>query len=389
MCVACCRREPPLPADPPPHPHFPQLSRILWIFSHEGGVSRGVETAVADHLLAVQMHGYTPAQKAGIVRHSLLAETAAAAAAGLGLSDEMETRIDINDAALSALVWHHSPEAGVHLLQRALLRLCRAKAVQAVEEESGVPIVITEADVAAVLGFYHTEVHADAFPTRREHGDLPVGTVSTVSYVEGAGGGVDFCEAVLLPRREGEPRLLHTGGVPGGGTIADSVDVALSVVLASLRGTEAGCAVLEKGQVHVHWSAGPCDGSSAGVCAGLAIASLAAGVPVRRATTLTGELTLSGRVLAVGQLHDKLAAAQRHGYELMLLPEGNRAEFDALPDALRSGSVSVAFVSCFAEVHDIMLGRGRELSVAELADEGLLPQPGYASRSRSSPLSLS
>lgn len=363
------------------------LTQAIWVFTYERPVSAGVEQVIGEHLMSVPMPGLVASEKLDVVAHSLLREVTAAAGAADG-------SVRFSDDALAELLNRVAVEPGVSALRRALRLLVRHVVADG-HASSREPFTVTPQVVRTVLGAHYVETHSDAFPSAAPSAPrmLPVGTVGSVSYQEHSGGGVDFCEVMALPRgiRSGSGAssggdgaaggMLMQTGVVRGGTIVDSAEVALSHAISFCSSRFPENDFFSRVTLHLHWSDGPCDGSSAGVVAAAAFLSAALDTPIRHSTTLTGELTLTGRVLAIGQLHDKVAAAQRAQYELMILPEGNRAEYEALPNAVKNGGMDVAFVSSYAEVHELLLGSGRDMTVAQMREAGMLrhDRVGYAS----------
>jgi ATP-dependent Lon protease len=153
------------------------------------------------------------------------------------------------------------------------------------------------------------------------------------------GGDVLFVEATFVP--SAEERLILTGML--GDVMRESAQAALSFVRSNARELGIGPAVFEHRTVHQHVPAGaiPKDGPSAGVAMVVALASLAAGRPVRSDVAMTGEITLRGAILPVGGIREKVLAAHRAGIRRVLLPHRNEADLEDVPTELRD---EIAFV---------------------------------------------
>jgi ATP-dependent Lon protease len=251
--------------------------------------------------------------------------------------------LDISDSVTSLIIEGYTREAGVRSLERALAALCRAVAVRVAEGDVGVgaPLVATPELVTAALGpprFGGNELSDQA--------QTP-GVVAGLVWTE-AGGLVQHVEASALTPQPGVPGRLQLTGTLGD-VIKESAQIAYSWVRSranALRlrvdpaGEEddesgkpplKGAALLAARDVHVHLPQGavPKDGPSAGITLATALCSLFSGVPPRADTAMTGELTLSGLVLPVGGIRDKLMAAQRARLTRVLIPARNMPDVAA------------------------------------------------------------
>jgi ATP-dependent Lon protease len=153
--------------------------------------------------------------------------------------------------------------------------------------------------------------------------------------VTGSGGDVLFVEAALADPETGDSRLTLTGQL--GDVMKESAQIALSYVRSYGAGLPLDVGVLRDRGVHVHVPAGavPKDGPSAGVTIVTALASLLSGRPVRADVAMTGEVSLTGRVLPIGGVKQKLLAAHRAGLTTILLPARNGPDLDDVPSAVR------------------------------------------------------
>jgi ATP-dependent Lon protease len=170
--------------------------------------------------------------------------------------------------------------------------------------------------------------------------------VATGLAVTGAGGDVLFIEAALL---DGEPGLTLTGQL--GDVMKESAQIALSHLRANAAALDMPVAALADHRLHVHVPAGavPKDGPSAGVTMTTAIASLLSGRPVRPEVGMTGEVSLTGRVLPIGGVKQKLLAAHRAGLTEVILPRRNEPDLDDVPAAVRE-AVTIHLVDRVEEV---------------------------------------
>jgi ATP-dependent Lon protease len=244
---------------------------------------------------------------------------AAAAAARIGLQ---AGQLEVTDAALRGLVRRYTREAGVRQLERVLASLCHKVAAR-VAADAGLQVRVEDADLRGLLGperFFDEDLRARLQP----------GVAPGLAWTE-AGGTVLYVESVLLLQSR---ELLLTGQL--GDVMRESARAALSWLRAHAAELGLETKVLNQG-VHVHVPAGatPKDGPSAGVAMATALASLYAGIPARGDVAMTGEITLTGLVLPVGGICEKLLAAHRAGMREVIIPARNGQELTEVPANVR------------------------------------------------------
>jgi ATP-dependent Lon protease len=225
---------------------------------------------------------------------------------------------------LHRIVGNYTREAGVRTLEHELGRLVRKVATRIVAGDTTAPVNVDDDDVAGYLGrarFWHEAAERTAVPG-----------VATGLAVTGAGGDVLFVEATTM---DGDPGLTLTGQL--GDVMSESARIALSYVRAHHDELGVPASALERRHLHVHVPAGavPKDGPSAGVTMTTALVSLLTGRPVRSSVGMTGEVTLSGRVLPIGGVKQKVLAAHRAGLTEVVLPERNGPDLDDVPELVR------------------------------------------------------
>jgi len=292
------------------------LSDVLFIAT--ANVLDTVPGPLLDRLEIIRVDGYTEDEKVTIARDHLLLRQVQ----GNGLHGD---EVAVTDAALRAVVSGYTREAGVRELERQLGKSLRKVAVR-IAGGAGTPITVDEADLADLLG--RQRFHAEDLADR-----VSIPGVATGLAVTGAGGDVLFVEATSM---DGEQGLHVTGQL--GDVMKESAQIALSWVR-SHRDDESvhvDADALDR-RFHVHFPAGavPKDGPSAGITMTTALVSLLTGRPVRREVGMTGELTLSGRVLPIGGVKQKVLAAHRAGLTEVILPARNGPDLDDLPDEVR------------------------------------------------------
>jgi ATP-dependent Lon protease len=264
----------------------------------------------------IRLSGYTEEEKLGIAKRYLVPKQLEAH----GLSSEQAR---FTDNALRLVIREYTREAGVRNLDRELAALCRKSAAE-IAGGKRKRVRIDERRVRSWLGRprFSGEI-------RRRTSDPGVATGLAVTPV---GGDVLYIEATAMP---GEGRLIVTGQL--GEVMRESAQAALSWVRshASDLGLEADW--FEGKDVHIHVPAGavPKDGPSAGIALATALASLALNRPVSEEVAMTGEITLTGQVLPVGGVREKVLAAQRAGVTTVVLPKENEGDLDDLPREVR------------------------------------------------------
>ncbi|MEO6317754.1 MAG: endopeptidase La [Acidimicrobiales bacterium] len=309
------------------------LSDVLFIAT--ANVLETVPGPLLDRLEIIHVDGYTEDEKVTIARDHLLLRQVQSN--GLH-ADE----VTVTDAALRAVVAGYTREAGVRELERQLGKALRKVAVR-VAAGTDTPVAVDEPELRDLLG--RARFHAEDLADR-----LSVPGVATGLAVTGAGGDVLFVEATSM---DGEPGLLVTGQL--GDVMQESAQIALSWVRSHRDDVAVGADALAK-RFHVHFPAGaiPKDGPSAGITMTTALVSLLTGRPVRREVGMTGEVTLSGRVLPIGGVKQKMLAAHRAGLTEVILPARNGPDLDDLPDEVRR-AMTVHLVEDVSQVLDLAL----------------------------------
>jgi ATP-dependent Lon protease len=318
------------------------------VFLATANVVEAIPGPLLDRMELVRLDGYTEDEKVVIARDHLLPRQLDRA----GLAGEEAV---FGEDALRALAGEYTREAGVRDLERSIARVLRKVTAKAALGEAELPVRVGAAELRGYLGRpRHT-------PESAERTSAP--GVATGLAVTGAGGDVLFVEASLADKETGSTGVTLTGQL--GEVMKESAQIALSYLRS--HGPALGFPVGSLGErgVHVHVPAGavPKDGPSAGVTMTTALASLLTGRPVRPDVAMTGEVSLTGRVLPIGGVKQKLLAAHRAGITTVLLPSRNEADLDDVPDAVRS-ALTVHLVGDVRDVLDIALTAADEVAAA-------------------------
>jgi len=254
-----------------------------------------------------------------------------------------EDEVSVSDEVLEAVISEYTREAGVRQLERELGKVLRKTATNIASETVEAPVAVDIAVVRDALGrqrFFREAAERTAVPG-----------VATGLAVTGVGGDVLFVEATSIP---GGEKLVLTGQL--GDVMKESAQIALSYLRSHGAELELDVGVLKDRGVHVHVPAGavPKDGPSAGVTMTTALASLLSGRLVRSDVAMTGEVSLTGRVLPIGGVKQKLLAAHRAGITTVLIPKRNEPDLEDVPEGVRE-QLEIHPVSDVREVLELAL----------------------------------
>ncbi len=291
------------------------LSQVMFVTTAN---SLNMPQPLLDRMEIIRIPGYTEDEKVEIAKRHLLPKLAK----DHGLK---EGEWVVPDEAIRGLIRYYTREAGVRSLERELGNLAR-KAVRDMAKEKLTSVTIDEPRLekyAGVRKFRYGETDEED----------QVGIVTGLAWTE-FGGDILTIEAVKMP---GKGRMSITGNLKE--VMKESISAANSYVRA--RSTRFGIVptVFDKTDVHVHVPEGatPKDGPSAGVAMAVAMVSVLTGVPIRKDVAMTGEITLRGRVLAIGGLKEKLLAALRSGVKTVLIPSENEKDLADVPENVKAG----------------------------------------------------
>jgi ATP-dependent Lon protease len=309
------------------------------VFLATANVIDSIPAPLLDRMELIRLDGYTEQEKVVIGRDFLLPRQLERA--GLTTDD-----VTIDDDALRRLAGEYSHEAGVRELERLIARILRKVAAKsALDGDTG----RVEIDAAGLTTYVGRPRHT---PESAERTALP--GVATGLAVTGAGGDVLFVEASLADATSGSGGVTITGQL--GDVMKESAQIALAFLRANGASLDLPVGELKDRAVHLHVPAGavPKDGPSAGVTMTTALASLLSGRPVRSEVAMTGEVSLTGRVLPIGGVKQKLLAAHRAGITTVLIPARNEPDLDDVPETVRE-ALTVHTVSDVREVLSIAL----------------------------------
>jgi ATP-dependent Lon protease len=303
------------------------LSQVMFVTTAN---SLNMPQPLLDRMEIIRIPGYTEDEKVEIAKRHVLPKQ---------MKDHglKESEFVVPEKAIRDLIRYYTREAGVRSLERELGALAR-KTVRDLAREKVSTITIDDERLAKYAGV-----------KKYRYGETDevdqVGIVTGLAWTE-FGGDILTIEAVKMP---GKGRMTVTGNLKD--VMKESISAANSYVRS--RAVQFGIKppVFEKTDVHVHVPDGatPKDGPSAGSAMALAIVSVLTGVPIRKDIAMTGEITLRGRVTAIGGLKEKLLAALRSGVKTVLIPQENEKDLAEVPQSVKDGLEIIA-VSTFDEV---------------------------------------
>jgi ATP-dependent Lon protease len=291
------------------------------VFLATANVLEAIPGPLLDRMELVQLDGYTEDEKVLIAKDHLLPRQLSKAGLDAG-------EVSVDDGALRLIAAEYTREAGVRSLERSIARVLRKVAAKVATGDATLPVGVGVTDLKDYLGrprfTPETSLAADNRRTA-----LP--GVATGLAVTGAGGDVLYIEASLADPETGSTGVTLTGQL--GDVMKESAQIALSYLRSHGAELELPVGDLKDRGVHVHVPAGavPKDGPSAGVTMTTALASLLSGRPVRPDVAMTGEVSLTGRVLPIGGVKQKLLAAHRSGISTVLIPQRNEPDLDDVP----------------------------------------------------------
>ena len=327
------------------------LSEVMFVATSN---SLNIPGPLLDRMEVIRIPGYTEDEKLNIAMRYLVPKQIKAA----GLKPE---ELEIDGAAIQDIVRYYTRESGVRSLEREIAKICRKvvkeialagpaglpkpKAVKGKKAKKGALVLVDGSNVDKYLGVRR-------FDFGRAEEENEIGLVTGLAWTE-VGGDLLQIESTLVP---GKGQLILTGQL--GNVMKESASAALSVVRSRAVQFGIDAAFLQKQDVHVHVPDGatPKDGPSAGAAMVTSLVSILTKVPVRADVAMTGEITLRGRVTAIGGLKEKLLAALRGGIRTVIIPEENRKDLADIP-ANVTRDIDIIPVKYIEQVLDLALER--------------------------------
>lgn len=311
------------------------LSNVMFIGTCN--VLDTIPSALRDRMEVIQLPGYTEEEKFHIARRHLIPKQVDEN----GLKKE---QIEFAEDGVKTVISQYTREAGLRNLERSIATLCRKTAKRVAEGEGG-PTLINHDLVAKMLG-------PAPFIREDEQENDEVGIATGLAYTS-VGGEILFVEVTTA---KGKGGIILTGQL--GEVMKESAQAALGLIRWRAKDFGIDEDIFSKLDIHVHFPQGaiPKDGPSAGITMAAAMISRLTGIPVRKDIAMTGEITLTGRVLPIGGLRDKALAAMRHGIKNIIIPDKNKKDLEDIPEEFRS-QLHFTLVKTIDEVLEVVLAQ--------------------------------
>src|SRR5205085_8114327 len=312
------------------------LSQVFFVAT--ANVLHTIPPALQDRMEVLRLHGYTELEKIEIAKQCLVRKQRLAT----GLS---ETNLMFADGAITEIIRSYTREAGVRNLEREIGNVCRKVARRVVKQGLEYAITVTAENISDFLG-------GAKFRDTLAHEKSEVGLVTGLAWTE-VGGSILSTEVTIV---DGKGKLTLTGKL--GDVMQESAQAAMSYIRSRTHRLGLPRDFYRNIDIHIHVPEGaiPKDGPSAGITMATAIASALSKIAVRRDIAMTGEITLRGKVLAIGGLKEKLLAALRAGITEAIIPKENEKDLPEVPENIR-GHMKIHLVENMDQVLKIALER--------------------------------
>ena len=308
-----------------------------------------VPRPLLDRMEVIELNSYTDEEKLMIAKNHLLPKQ-------MKKHGIKKTQLRVTDDAIREIISCYTRESGVRKLERRFAEICRKAAMAILEQENPKRITVTGSNLETYLGI------RKYLPDRLPGSDL-VGLVTGLAWTSVGGETLEVEVNVM----DGSGKLELTGNL--GDVMKESAHAALSYIRANALKLGIPADFYKTKDIHVHFPEGavPKDGPSAGVTVCTALVSALTGVTVRRDVAMTGEISLRGRVMAIGGLKEKTMAALRHGISTVIIPKDNERDLEEIDQTVRR-ALNFVVASHIDTVLDAALNRRSEISATILSD---------------------
>ncbi|MFW5887830.1 MAG: endopeptidase La, partial [Bacteriovoracia bacterium] len=322
------------------------LSEILFICT--ANQLETIPGPLKDRMEIIHLAGYILDEKIHIARRHLMPKLLKQH----GLKGE---QVQLSDAVLKEVIDGHAREAGVRSLEKLLSKIMRKGTKKMLEEDLN-KIVVTKQNLNDFIG-------KKTFREEDVYTSLPPGVATGLAYTP-LGGATLYIETSKVMSKSGGYK--QTGQL--GKVMVESCDIAYTFIR-SLLHTEEFKNFFEENFIHIHVPAGatPKDGPSAGITIAAALYSLATDLPLKKNLAMTGELSLTGKIMPIGGIKEKTIAAKRAGICNLIFPEANREDFDDLDESIKEG-IRPYFVGEFDQVLKVCFQESVGHKIRKLAD---------------------
>lgn len=308
-----------------------------------------VPRPLLDRMEIIELNSYTDEEKLMIAKNHLLPKQ-------MKKHGLKKTQLRVTDDAIREIISCYTRESGVRKLERHFASICRKTAMTILEQEAPKRITVTGSNLEKYLGI--RKYLPDRLP-----GNDQIGLVTGLAWTSVGGETLEVEVNVM----DGSGKLELTGNL--GDVMKESAHAALSYIRANAQKLGVPSDFYKTKDIHVHFPEGavPKDGPSAGVTVCTALVSALTGVTVRRDVAMTGEISLRGRVMAIGGLKEKTMAALRHGISTVIIPKDNERDLEEIDQTVRK-ALNFVVASHIDTVLETALNRKSEMNAAILTD---------------------
>jgi len=309
------------------------LSNVLFIAT--ANQLDTIPRPLLDRMEMIRLSGYILEEKLEIAKRYLIPKT-------LKSHGLVRGQATIQKAALKQIIDGYAREAGVRNLEKQIKKIMRRSAMAFAEDETLKKVSITKSDLENYL-------EKPVFTADELFEGVP-GVATGLAWTSMGGATLQIEATAMLAKAKGFKQTGQLGKV-----MVESSEIAYSYIMAHIADYVDETDFFDRHFIHLHVPAGatPKDGPSAGITMATALVSMMTGKIVKKKLGMTGELTLTGRVLPIGGLKEKAIAARRTGLKTLVFPEDNRTDFEDLPDYLKEG-LEVHFVKTFDDVYRLV-----------------------------------
>jgi ATP-dependent Lon protease len=309
------------------------LSNVLFIAT--ANQLDTIPRPLLDRMEMIRLSGYILEEKLEIAKRYLIPK----ALKSHGL---VRGQVTIQKAALRQIIDGYAREAGVRNLEKQIKKIMRRATMAFAEDENLEKVSITKRNLEDYL-------EKPIFTADEIFEGVP-GVVTGLAWTSLGGATLQIEATAMLAKAKGFKQTGQLGKV-----MVESSEIAYSYIMAHITDYGVEAEFFDRHFVHLHVPAGatPKDGPSAGITMAAAMVSMITGKIVKKKLAMTGELTLTGRVLPIGGVKEKTIAARRSGLQTLIFPDDNRKDFEELPDYLKEG-LEVHFVETFNDVYKIV-----------------------------------
>jgi Lon-like ATP-dependent protease len=322
------------------------LSKVLFVCT--ANVIDTIPDPLRDRMEIIELSGYVAEEKLAIAKQYLIPQC-------MKQTGVIAEKLNITDEALNKLIKYYCRESGVRNLQKQVEKIFRKVAFKLVENAQSDPQLVINIGEENLDEF----VGKPIFTSDRLYDVTPPGVVTGLAWTN-MGGSILFIETVLAKPIDLTPESKEKGAIKITGNLGnvmkESIEIAYTYAKAYMVENNAENLFLQRADIHLHVPEGatPKDGPSAGCTIVSALVSLAMNKPLIQNVAMTGEVSLTGKVLPVGGIKEKVIAAKRSGITRIILPFENQKDYNELQDFIKEG-LTVHFAKVYDDVFKIVL----------------------------------